>query len=377
MTVATARHATSTMILGWFSLVLTMLLLACPPFAWAKASFYKTLGVPKDASASQLKKAYRKLALKHHPDKGGSEEKFKEITEAYDVLGDDEKRKRYDQFGEAGVNPNFGSGSGGGAAGPGGAAGAGPSDFFQFFQQQSPGGASGAGGGGTNFFEHGAGTGGINLDIGEILRSAMSGGLGGGGPPSFGQSTPPYQQQQQQRPPPKPRWYTRPVRCTLEDLATGTTKKFKVKHSVKQQPQPWQPSSTSGCKVVSKVYTLKIKPGWKAGTKIKFPPTKDGLPGMAFVVKEVPHKQFKRNGNDLIFKTRLTPTEAENSETEVAVPLPDGDSFVFQLDSQVQNGEVRTIPGKGMPIKGGPARGNLIVQFVVEEEHSSRSTRAK
>ena len=62
--------------------------------------FYKILGVEKDASASQLKKAYRKLAIKHHPDKGGDEAMFKKISEAYDVLSDPEKRELYDRYGK-------------------------------------------------------------------------------------------------------------------------------------------------------------------------------------------------------------------------------------------------------------------------------------
>merc|ERR1712166_794781 len=71
---------------------------------------YKTLGVAKNATASEIKKAYRKLAVKHHPDKGGDPDTFKEISKAYDIVGDEEKRTQYDQFGEEGV----GQGGGGG-----------------------------------------------------------------------------------------------------------------------------------------------------------------------------------------------------------------------------------------------------------------------
>ncbi|MGN0998400.1 MAG: molecular chaperone DnaJ [Faecousia sp.] len=82
-----------------------------------KRDYYEVLGVSKDASAEDIKKAYRKLALKYHPDRNPdskeAEEKFKEAAEAYEVLSDDEKRSRYDQFGFAGVDPNFGAGQGG------------------------------------------------------------------------------------------------------------------------------------------------------------------------------------------------------------------------------------------------------------------------
>merc|ERR1719355_438936 len=92
-------------------------------------AFYKVLEVDKRASEADIKKAYRKLAVKHHPDKGGDPEKFKDITRAYEVLSDDEKRKRYDRFGEEGLEEGGGGGDaqdifdaffGGGRRGSGG-----------------------------------------------------------------------------------------------------------------------------------------------------------------------------------------------------------------------------------------------------------------
>lgn len=94
----------------------------------SKRDYYEVLGVSKSASADELKKAYRRLAVQYHPDKeGGDEEKFKEVGEAYDVLKDSQKRQRYDQFGHAGV---------GGAAG-GGASGGNPFEGFGGFGGQS------------------------------------------------------------------------------------------------------------------------------------------------------------------------------------------------------------------------------------------------
>jgi len=69
----------------------------------AKRDYYEVLGVSKTASADEIKKAFRRAAVEHHPDRGGNEEKFKELNEAYEVLKDESKRKRYDQFGHAGV----------------------------------------------------------------------------------------------------------------------------------------------------------------------------------------------------------------------------------------------------------------------------------
>src|SRR5512144_3254876 len=90
----------------------------------AGVNYYEVLGVPKSASADDIKKAFRKLSRKHHPDAGGSEEKFKEINEAYQVLSDAEKRKQYDEFGQyfsGGPPPPGGAGWPPGAGGgPGG-----------------------------------------------------------------------------------------------------------------------------------------------------------------------------------------------------------------------------------------------------------------
>ena len=89
-----------------------------------KRDYYEVLGVQKGSSAEEIKKAYRKLALKYHPDRNPdnkeAEEKFKEAAEAYEILSDDEKRSRYDQFGFAGVDPNYGAGQGSYGGGFGG-----------------------------------------------------------------------------------------------------------------------------------------------------------------------------------------------------------------------------------------------------------------
>jgi molecular chaperone DnaJ len=114
----------------------------------AKRDYYTTLGLSRDATDEDIKKSYRKLAMKHHPDRNpddkGSEEKFKEAKEAYEVLTDPKKRAAYDQFGHAGVDPSAGfGGRPGGAEGFGGFADAFGDIFGEIFGQQSRGGGSG------------------------------------------------------------------------------------------------------------------------------------------------------------------------------------------------------------------------------------------
>ena len=111
-----------------------------------KRDYYEVLGVEKTASAEDIKKAYRKKAMKYHPDRNPgdatAEEKFKELGEAYEVLSDGDKRSRYDQFGFAGVDPNYGGGGGAGYGDFGGFGGFGGfgdifSEFFGGGSQRS------------------------------------------------------------------------------------------------------------------------------------------------------------------------------------------------------------------------------------------------
>lgn len=332
----------------------------------AKKSLYDTLGVTKGCNASELKKGYRKQCLQHHPDKGGNEDAFKEVTKAYDILSDDSKRKAYDTYGDSALNDNgdmpspqqqpFYGGPGGGGGGAG--------SFFSSFG--GGGGPSGAGGfnfGGMDFggaTSRNSGTGGLDMNIEDLLRH-MAGGQNSGGGGLFGVGGYP-QQQSSPRPPPKA--YTRACACTLEELATGATKKMKVKFGANR----------------SKIYTVQLQKGWKAGTKVKFNASKDGrLGAMTFVIQEKKHSLLERRGDDLVYRHDLsvcknTPpsgnvtktVNAKDETVKIELVLPDGEVWMRSLSkssSFLREGQTLTVTDKGMPIKGGPSRGNLIIEF--------------
>lgn len=134
----------------------------------AKRDYYEVLGVDKSASADEIKKAYRKMAIKYHPDKNPgdkeAEEKFKEAAEAYDVLSNPEKKQRYDQFGHAGMS---GTAAGGGGFGGGGFS---MEDIFSQFGDIFGGHFSGGGFGGFSGFGGGARGGGRRVQRGSDIR---------------------------------------------------------------------------------------------------------------------------------------------------------------------------------------------------------------
>lgn len=312
---------------SWKRLLYILFLVVSPLVSAAKAkSFYHVLGVPKSCTDSELKKAYRKKCLKAHPDKGGSEEEFKELSRAYEVLSDPEKRKLYDQYGEAGLSgsiPQSGTGFSSSGATP---------NFRGFSNQQFF--------DTSQFFGSSAGTTssrGINVDLEELIREMMMEGRSGSTGRGFSEK------QRHQRTTP----YKRQVSCTLEELFSGTTKKFKVSHAGKHR-----------------IYPIKIKPGWKTGTKISFPAS-NGFPPITFVVQEKRHTVFERKGNDLIYRYKIS--SDNQSPVLLNITLPDGEQWKRTLppnSSLLRPGEQLIVNGKGMPIKGGPQRGSLIIKFV-------------
>jgi DnaJ family protein B protein 4 len=238
--------------------------------------FYDTLGISRGASDSEIKKAYRKLAMKWHPDKNqdnkeAAEKKFKAVSEAYEVLSDPKKKDKYDQFGEDGLKDGFG----------GGGPGMDPHDIFsQFFG----GGGGGFGGGGFGGMP-GGGFGGGGF-------GGMPGGMGGG----FGGMHGHGHGGQSSRPRKKAEPIEQVLRLTLEEMYYGVQKNLKLTRTVLRG---------GGEQRISETLSIDVKPGWKKGTKITFPEKGDEAPGViaadiVFVIDEKRHPQFERDGNDLV-----------------------------------------------------------------------------
>lgn len=145
------------------------------------------------------------------------------------------------------------------------------------------------------------------------------------------------------------------MKCSLEDLARGVTKTLKVR--LPQQPQ-------------EELYVIRLKKGWKAGTKIKFSP-RGSFPAMTFVVEDKPHPFLQRHGNDLNYNCEITAKQAKRGAT-IKIPLPDGEIFSLSTESHIpmETDYIMTVPDKGMPINGGPERGNLLIRFRIKDYSS-------
>eukprot|EP01090_Pellita_catalonica_P006560 TRINITY_DN1681_c0_g2_i1.p1 TRINITY_DN1681_c0_g2~~TRINITY_DN1681_c0_g2_i1.p1 ORF type:complete len:346 (-),score=73.08 TRINITY_DN1681_c0_g2_i1:6-1022(-) len=315
--------------------------------------YYKILGVARNADEKTIRSAYKKLALKWHPDRNPdnekvASEKFKEVSEAYEVLSDADKKKIYDQFGEAGLKdgvPPEASGFSGGM--PGGASFNGsfhPADaqkiFEQFFGGMS--GMSGMGGMG------GMSGGDMGIDIESLLRG-HGGHRGHGGRSHSGRKK-------------KGRPVEYPISLTLEELFSGRDKNVIISRTVTDQ------SGTQRVEKSKKKIT--IKPGWKDGTKITYTEAGDESPWMTagdvvFIIKEKPHPNFKREGNDLIYKAPIS-LETALCGGHLSIPSIEGKTLKVALNDVVRPGYRKHLSGYGMPDQKHPTRrGDLIIEFDV------------
>ena len=346
----------------------------------AKRDYYEVLGIDKSASEDEIKKAYRKIAIKYHPDRNPgdkeAEEKFKEAAEAYDVLHDPQKRQQYDQFGFNGPGAGFGGG------GFSGGASMNMDDIFSMF--------------GDIFGGH-AGFGGFS-------------GFGGGG-----------QRQPQQH---RGNDLRLKVRLTLSEIATGVTKKFKVKKDVAcshcggsgaesgsgmetcqtchgngyithttqsifgmMQTQGVCPTCGGDGKVIKnkchecggsgvvkgeEVVEINIPAGVAQGMIVNVPGKgnagrRNGINGdIQVLIEEEPNDTFVRDGNNLIYNLLLDfPTAALGGDVEI--PTISGGKVRMKVEPGTQPGKTLRLRGKGLPAVQGYGRGNgdLIVNISV------------
>lgn len=271
-----------------------------------KRDYYEILGVGKSASDDEIKKAYRKLAIKYHPDKNpgdkSAEEKFKEVSEAYEVLSDKQKRSRYDQFGHAGV---------GGASGGG-----------------NPFASGNPFGGGTSFnFDFGGG----GLD--DILNSFFGGGFGG------------------QRRPRRGADVEARVSISFEDAVFGTTV------SVEDAD-----GKTVKVKIPSGIDDgMAIRVRGRGGDA----PESGGEKGDLYVrVRVKPHKSLTREGNIILSEVHVDMVDAALG-CEIDVETVDG-PVRMKVPAGTQSGTPFRLSGHGLVMRSDGDRGPHIVSIIVD-----------
>lgn len=316
---------------------------------------YKTLGVPKTATEEEIKKAYKKLALKNHPDKGGDPEKFKEISAAAEILCDAEKRKLYDQYGMEGLEGQGGSSN--------------ADDIFSMFfgggRRRDAGPQKG------EDIVHPIKASLEDLYNGKTTRLAINrnklceecegrGGKEGAEKHCSGCNG-------------------RGIKVQLRQLGPGMVQQIQsscndCKGSGKVMDEKDKCKSCKGKKVYKdrKVLEVAIEKGMKNGQKIKFAGEADELPGtipgdVIFVVQEKEHDIFKRKGNDLVCTINIELTEALCGFTKTVTHL---DNRVLKIESPagkvIKPDSVHMIDGEGMPYHGNPfTKGRLFVIFKV------------
>ncbi|MEK2689388.1 DnaJ C-terminal domain-containing protein [Bdellovibrio sp. GT3] len=301
----------------------------------SKKDYYSLLNVSRTATADEIKKSFRKLAMQFHPDKNPgdkkAEEKFKELSEAYEVLSDTKKREMYDQFGHAGAG--FG---GGGAGGPFGGAGG----FGGFGNAGSYGGAGG-GQGGDPFQD-------IFGDVfGDIFGGRAGAGAGAGA---------------RTRRPQKGTDLRYTLNVSYEEAAVGTEK---VISFMRQR----------GSKEESAKLSVNVPAGVKEGQRLKLAGEGDGgggTPGDLYVIIALQdHPLFKRAENDVTLDLPITYTDAILG-TNIEVPTLTGKAMI-RIPPGTHSGQTFRLKGKGFPKIGGFGSGDMMVRILVDTPNNLSS----
>lgn len=332
----------------------------------AKRDYYDVLGVTKSSSKDEIKKAYRKLALKYHPDKTkgdkNSEEKFKEASEAYHILSDDKRKSNYDQFGHAAFE-----GAGGGGQGFGGFDSSSFSDIFEDFF-----GDFGSGGGSSRGRTNNRGND-LRYDVNISLEEAYSGieknvkyttykkcvGCSGSGAAKG----------------------SRPISCDY----CGGKGKIRTNQGFFTIQQTCHKCSGHGetigklcndCSGNGKVQsnenvTVKIPKGVDDGTRIRVSGkgeagAKGGSSGDLYLFISISnHNIFKRSEENIYYELPITFSDASLGTT-VEVPSIDGGKSKIKVPSGTQHGKQFRLKGKGMPILRRGTFGDLYIRIITE-----------
>ncbi|HYG72116.1 MAG TPA: molecular chaperone DnaJ [Actinomycetota bacterium] len=345
---------------------------------WFEKDYYQVLGVPKNASATEIKKAYRKLAQEFHPDRNAgdkaAEDRFKEISAAYDVVGDEEKRAQYDQVREM-ASSGFGAGGfpGGGFGGPGGQrvryenVGFDVGDLGDLFGGLFGGGARGGRGGARARAARGT-------DLETSVSVAFDDAMAGTTVPVRITGPAPCETCRGSGAAPG----TSPVACPQ----CGGTGQVAVNQGPFQMAQmcsrcggngrivetPCPTCAGSGVQRRTRSFQVKVPAGVRDGARIKLsgrgePGANGSAAGDLFVRVHVePHAFFGRSGNDLTVELPVTYPEATLG-ANVQVPTLDG-PVTMKIPAGTPNGKTFRLKGKGAPRKGG--RGDLLVTVNVE-----------
>jgi len=326
--------------------------------------YYNVLGVEKTATADQIKKAYRKKCIKgdaRHPDKGGDPEKFKELSHAFAVLSDPEKREKYDRYGKEGLE-----GGGGGGGGD-------PSDIFSAFFGGGGGGGRRAGPRKGEDHVHP-----LKVSLEDlyksrtvklaITRNVICEDCDGRGGKEGAEAT-------------CSECRGRGIVVRMRQVGPGMIQQSqslcpKCRGAKTTMRDEDKCNGCAGQKTVRgrKVLEVYIERGMKAGDKITFAGEADQQPGgepgdVVFVVEEKPHDVFTRKGPDLFMKRTITLSEAL---TGFSFPVERLDGKILMVSNKagevIKPGALMAIDNEGMPIRGAGeySRGNLFVQFEIK-----------